>query len=206
MVVRALAVGLVLSWARNAAPEEDAFSKLRDRAKPLDGLGAFLDKYIGNCEDPFTKIECQKNAARARQEMEGKLYYLILGDRAVSMIHPAAFNPKENQYQLDLTPFFEADGRALTNGSPKSQDEEGRPRLPIMAIWAKLPEHTTPMDLERLFRTQNVKVQLVFKPLGVWKLPRKDKKGTIEGVKAKFVGVRLSDARSGDEIAVRIQE
>jgi hypothetical protein len=189
-----------------AVAAEDDFSKLRDRAKSLDGLGPFLDKYIGNCEDPFTKVECMKNAAHARQEMEGKLFYLILDERAVSMIHPAAFDPNESQYRLDLTPYFEADGRSLTDGAPKSQDDQGRPRLPILPIWAKL-QTATPMDVERLFRTGNVKIQLIFKPLGVWKLPRKDKKGEmIEGVKARFVAIRLSDTRSAEEIAVRIRE
>jgi hypothetical protein len=62
------------------------------------------------------------------------------------------------------------------------------------------------MDLERLFRTGNVRVQIIFKPQGIWTLLRRDRKGTIEGVKAKFVAIRLSDARTGDEIAVRIRE
>lgn len=197
--------GFVLLWAATGVAEEDAFGKLRDRAKALEGLGPFLDKYIGNCEDPFTKAECMKNAAQARREMEGKLFYIMLDDQAASMIRPAAFDPKEAEYRLDLTPYFEADGRALTDGAPKSQDEQGRPRMPILPIRAKLVA-ATPMDLERLFRTGNVKMQLIFKPQGVWKMQRKDKKGTIEGVKSRFAGIRLTDARTNEEIAVLIRE
>jgi len=203
--MRPLLVTVLLAHAGVAVGAEDAFAKLRDRAKQLTGLGPFLDRYIGHCDDPFSKAECLRNAARARQEAEGKLQYLILDDRASEMVHPAAFDPKENQYRLDMTPYFEADGRSLTEGSPKSQDEEGRPRVALLPIWAKLQD-ATPMDVERLFRTGNVRVQIVFKPLGVWTMRRRNKKGTIEGVKAKFVAIRLSDARTGEEIAVRVRE
>lgn len=182
------------------------FATLRDRAQALEGLTAFLDKYVGACDDPFTRPDCEKNAARARKEMDGHLYYLILDDRAQSMVRPAAFDIRQNQYRLDVTPYFESGGRALTDGAPKSQDDQGRPRMALVPLWAKLPVGETPMNLERLFKTGNVKVQLVFKPLGVWKLLRKDKKGHIEGVKAKFVAIRLTDARTGYEIAVRLRE
>ncbi|MFI5388018.1 MAG: DUF6066 family protein [Fimbriimonadales bacterium] len=204
--MRRLILVLALALGSSAWGAEDAFAKIRDRAKQLTGLGPFLDRYIGHCDDPFSKVECLRNAANARHETEGKLQYLILDDRAAEMIHPAAFDPKENQYRLDMTPYFEADGRSLTEGTPKSQDEQGRPRVALLPIWAKLPEGATPMDLERLFRTGNVRVQIIFKPLGIWKMPRRDKIGTIEGVKARFVAIRLSDARTGDEIAMRIRE
>jgi hypothetical protein len=60
-----------------------------------------------------------------------------------------------------------------------------------------------PMDLERLVRTQNLKIHLVFKPLGLWSLPGKGNE-KLQGVKAKFLAVRLTDARSGDEVALKI--
>ncbi len=207
-VVRSRLLAFVLvGIAPSARSADDAWAKVRDKATPLEGLSAFLERYVGACADPFSRAECLSNAKRAREEMEGKLYYLILDDRAASMIRPAAFDIRESQYRLDLTPYFEAGGRALTDGVPRSQDDQGRPRMPLTPIWAKLPLGSTPMDLERLFRTGNVKVHLVFKPFGVWKMARKDnKKESIEGVKAKFVAVRLTDARSGDEIALRIKE
>lgn len=193
---------LVCPVARAEAPKD--FAEARDRAKPLDGLTAFLDRYIGNCDDPFEKSTCQGNVKKARGEMDGKSYYLILDDGASKMLRPGGYNPNTQEFRFDLTPFFDGGGRALTHGAPNGQDAEGRVRLPIIPLFAKLPLDWMPMDMERLLRTGNVKLQIIFKPQGVWMLKGKDGRTTQEGVKAKFLGVRLTHARNGTDLAYKM--
>ena len=181
------------------------FAKLRDRSQPLDSLSSFLERYVGTCTDLLTRAECQANAKRARAEMTGKSYYLILDESATRMLRPGTFDPRTRKYRLDLTPFFDAGGLALTDGAPLGQDGEGRPRIPLMPLYAELAPDQFPMDLERLLRTNNVKVHIVFKPTGTWSLPSKGGQ-SYEGVKAKFLAVRLTNARNGDEIALRVKD
>jgi hypothetical protein len=187
--------------ARGEAPT--AFAKLRDRAQPVESLSAFVDRFVGNCPDMLERATCRANAKKARREMTGKLYYVILDDAASRMLRAGPYNPATRQFQIDLTPFFDAGGLALTDGAPKGQDEAGRPRIPLMPLLASLPPDWMPMDMERLLRTQNVRIHLVFKPLDLWSLPSKDGKERIEGVKTKFLAVRLTDARTGDDLALR---
>jgi len=44
----------------------------------------------------------------------------------------------------------------------------------------------------------------VFTPERAWKLRRKGEPGDVEGVAARFLAVRVVDARTGREIASRI--
>jgi hypothetical protein len=107
--------------------------------------------------------------------------------------------------EFALTPFFESAGLALTHGQPSKLDGEGRPVIPLIRMQSVLPEAVTPMDVDRVFRTGNVRMQIIFKPLGLWKLPRHDKKGAfVEGVKGQLLAVRLSESRTGTDIAVWI--
>ena len=58
------------------------------------------------------------------------------------------------------------------------------------------------MDMERMIRTQSIKIHLIFKPMDVWTL--KGKGGTLQGVKAKFQAVRLTYSRTGEEVALKL--
>jgi hypothetical protein len=109
-------------------------------------------------------------------------------------------------YRIDLTPFIDAGGVALTDGEPRGQDSEGRPRIPLMSLYTTLPADSMPMDMERLLRTQNVKVHLIFKPVGTWTLPARKGSEKLEGVKARFIAVRLTNARTGEEIALKVSQ
>ena len=48
-----------------------------------------------------------------------------------------------------------------------------------------------------------MELEIVFTPEKTWKLKRKGEPGDLEGVAAKFLGVRILDARTGKEIASR---
>lgn len=187
--------------ARSDAPP--AFAKLRDAAQPVESLAAFLSRFVGTCTDIEERQTCLANAKKARNELLGKSFYVILDRDAVKMFKGGAFNPANREYTIEMTPFFDGGGLGLTNGEPKGQDANGLPRIQIEPIKMTLPTDVLPMDMERLFRTQNVKVHLVFKPQGTWSLTAKD--GTkLDGVKARFQAVRLTYARNGDEVAMKI--
>ena len=191
-----------LAWAE--APK--AFANLRDAAQPVESLTAFLSRFVGTCTDIEERAACLTNARKARNELVGKSFYVILDRDSTRMFKGGSFNPANREYTIEMTPFFEAGGLGLTNGEPKGQDSEGRPRIQIEPILMTLPVDVLPMDMERLLRTQNVKVHLVFKPLGLWSLPAKSGGPKMDGVNAKFLAVRLTNARDGEDLALRLEK
>ena len=54
-----------------------------------------------------------------------------------------------------------------------------------------------------LRQTRGGDTAIVFRPEKAWKLPRRGEQGNLEGVAARFLGVRVLDARTGKEIATR---
>jgi hypothetical protein len=188
------------AWAE--APK--AFAALRDSAEAVDSLTTFLDRYVGHCTDPFEKAACESNARKARQQMTGRAFYAVLGERASRMLRAGAFNPSGGTFRIDLTPFFEAGDFALTLGAPIGVDAEGRPRIPLLPMPAAMPGGSLPMDMERLLRSGALRVHLVFKPLGIWSLPARAGGPKLEGVKAKFLAVRIVNGRSGEEVALHL--
>lgn len=189
--------------ARAEAPA--AFVKLRDRSQPVESLTAFLERFVGSCSSlTESSATCMANARKARAELSGRLFYLILDTNSAQMLTAGPYNPATRQIRLDLTPFFEAGGLALTDGEPTGQDTHGQPRIQRMPLMVTLPDDWMPMDMERLLRSQNIRIHLVFKALGIWNMPNKSGGNKMEGVKAKFLAVRLTNARTGDEIALRV--
>jgi hypothetical protein len=47
-------------------------------------------------------------------------------------------------------------------------------------------------------------MEVLFRPQGTWKLKRKGEPGFYEGVKARFLGIRLLESRTGREIASKV--
>ena len=188
-----------LAWAE--APK--AFASLRDAAQPVESLSAFLSRFVGTCTDIEERATCLANAKKSRNELANKSFYVILDRDSARMFRGGTFNPANREYTIEMTPFFEAGGLGLTNGEPKGQDSEGRPRIQIEPIHMTLPVDVMPMDMERMLRTQNIKIHLVFKALGTWSLPGKSG-AKLEGVKSKFQAVRLTYARNGDEVALKV--
>jgi hypothetical protein len=191
-----------------SAETNRAFAQWRDKAKPIQGVSQFLSDFIGSCDsDPIEGEDCRKKVTQFRQQATGSAFYAILPDEAQRLIQLGRFNNQTQEFEFLLTPFFEGAGFGLTQGTPTRLDDEGRPVIPLMHIVAKLPDGVTYPDVERLFRTGGVKMQIVFKPTGMWQLPRKDKKGAyVQGVKSNLVAIRLSSNLNGDEIATLISK
>ena len=123
-----LVLALALVAPRLALAEAPpAFAKLRDQAQPVESLAAFLSRYVGTCTDIEERATCLANARRARNELANKSYYVMLDSDACHMLKGGAFNPANREYTIEMTPFFEGGGLALTDGAPKSQDSQGRP-------------------------------------------------------------------------------
>lgn len=193
---------LLLPGAAQAAPPA-AFAQLRDRAQPLASLSTFLSSFIGDCGfDPMGGNACKQKVEAFRKKALGKTYQVILDDNAQQLVQPRGFSPSTHEMEFALTPYFEAAGFALTHGQPRKLNAQGSPVIPLIRMRSILADAVTPMMVDRVFRTGDVRMQIVFKPLGIWKLPRKDKRGAfVEGVKAQVLGVQLTEARTGNTIA-----
>jgi hypothetical protein len=103
-----------------------------------------------------------------------------------------------------VTPFIDGGGLALTHGEPRRQDAAGHPLIGYLVMEGPLPAGLDESALESALRTGRVELEVVFRPEGTWKLKRKGERGFYEGVKARFLGLRLVDSRSGLEIASRV--
>jgi hypothetical protein len=195
-------LALVLGTSGLAQAEANrAFARLRDKAQAVDSLATFLSSFVGDCgADLLGGSDCQKKVKAFRSEALGKTYYVILDDAAQKLVQPRGFSPQTHQMEFALTPFFESAGLALTHGQPDGLDAQGQPIIRLIRMQATLPDEITPMEVDRVFRTGMARMQVIFKPLSVWKVPRKDRKGFVEGVKAQVLGVRISEARSGSDV------
>jgi hypothetical protein len=192
-LVPLLATALLASPALGATYEEVAA-----RAQKVEALEPFLARYVGKCTDRYEKMTCEKNVASARKEVNGKTFTVRVTD-AASLVRPQIEGDK---FALLFTPFIDGGGGyALTHGAPSKQDGEGRPVLGLVVIKGKLPPGTMEMDFQRPFRSGAVELELVFAPEKAWKMKRKGEPGDLEGVAAKFLGVRVLDTMSGKEIA-----
>jgi hypothetical protein len=120
---------------------------------------------------------------------------------AAALVRPTEL--QGDRFTLLLTPFVDGGGYALSHGAPAKQDAEGRPVLALIPIKGKLPPGTMEMEFQGPFRTGAVELEIVFTPEKAWKLKRKGEPGDLEGVAARFLGVRVLDARTGKEIASR---
>ncbi len=198
----AMVAALLVSSLAHAETGKD-FAAWRDKAQPVESLSQFLSDFVGSCDsDPMNNKECIAKVEAYRKKTMGQVFYVILGEDAQKMVEPKGFNPRTHEQEFALTPFFEGSGLALTEGQPQHTDGEGHPIVPMMRLNKKFNDSITHEMIVHEFGTGNVKVQLVFRPTGVWRLPRKDRPHSFyEGVKSQFLAVRLSDTRSGTEIA-----
>jgi hypothetical protein len=179
---------------------DDRFDALRSRAERLDSLGAFLERYVGGCRDLFTRAECERNVAGVRRALQGKILVARVADGAAELVRARADG---GRFRIDVTPFIDGGGFALTHGSPASQDASGRPLIGLLVLQGQIPPGTGDLDFHSPFRTGNVELEVVFEAQGTWKMKRRDG-GLYEGVKARFLGLRLVDPRTGAEIASKV--
>jgi hypothetical protein len=194
-------LALLLATSLLASPALGAtFDEVAAKAQKVEALEPFLARYVGRCTDRFEKATCEKNVAAARKAVNGKAFAVRVPD-AAALIRPQIEGDK---FMLLFTPFIDGGGGyALTHGAPKQQDEAGRPVVALVVLKGKLPPGTLEMEFQRPFRSGAVELELVFAPEKAWKMKRKGEPGDLEGVAARFLGVRVLDARSGKEIASR---
>jgi hypothetical protein len=182
------------------AAEDPAFTRLRQSAEPLSTLGAFLDKYIGECHQAIGS-ECKNQAARFRSQSNGKSFVLTLSDEAVNMVSLGPYQSSQKSFEVRITPFFGAGGYALTQGSPRKTDNQGNPLLPLLVARARLDEQWSPERFQRLFSNHQLRLELVFQPHGVWNVPSK-RGGKTLGVSARLQGIQMVESRSGELVAI----
>jgi len=183
-----------------AAPRAADFDSVARTAGRIDSLEAFLARYIGHCTDVYERRKCEGNVALVRQEAAGHAFTVRVQD-AAGLIR---LERRGGGYLLLLTPFVDGGGLALTHGAPRRQDAEGRPLIDLISIPATVPDGMMDMEYESPFRTGAIELEIVFRPEKVWKLQRRGEGGSYEGVAARFLAVRVIDARSGNPIAARV--
>jgi hypothetical protein len=191
---------LLLIAAVFASPARaGSFQDLAAKAERIEALEPFLNRYVGRCTDLFERAVCQANVAAARRAVAGKTFAVRVPDAA-----PLVRTSLEGErFLLLVTPFVDGGGLALTNGAPTKQDPAGHPIVGLLPIHGRLPPGTMEMEFQGPFRTGAIELEIVFRPERTWKLKRKGEPGDLEGVAARFLAIRVLDARTGNEIASR---
>jgi hypothetical protein len=192
---------LALAAMLLAAPSLAAsFDDLSARAQRIDALEPFLERYVGRCVGREERAICQRNVATARKEVTGKTFAVRVPD-AATLVQPTLGG---DGFVLPVTPFVDGGGGlALTHGAPTRQDAEGHPLVGLVPLRGRLPPGMMEMEFQAPFRTGAIELEIVFRPERPWKLKRRGEPGDVEGVAARFLGIRVLDARTGKEIASR---
>ncbi len=198
--MRLLASLVALLITVPAAARDVDFDAAASGAERLDGLEAFLSRYVGHCTDIYEKRRCEENVAQVRKQAAGKAFTVRVSD-AAGLVRAER---KGGGYVVLLTPFVDGGGLALTQGAPTRQDSAGRPVVNLVPIPAPLPDGMMELEFESPFRTGAIELEIVFRPEKVWKLARRGEAGSYEGVAARFLAVRILDARTGAAIAARV--
>ncbi len=190
----------LLAPLASATADPARFDALKERAEPLPSLAGFLERYIGECKEGPEKRTCEENVLAGRRTFSGKLFHVRIGQ----VMDLLRLDLRGDRFRIFLTPFVDGGrGYALTHGAPTGQDAAGRPRIPFLVLEGTVPPDKTDLDFQGPFRTGNVEMELVFRPEGIWKMKRREA-GHYQGVKARFLAVRLFDPRTGAEIASRV--
>ncbi len=197
---RALAALLAVAIAAPALPDT-RFDALLGSARKVESLGPFLERYVGSCRDEFSRADCERNVREGRRDVDGRVFATSVGQQTLDIVRPMRTS---SGYRFVVTPFIDGGGLALTHGEPQKQDAAGRPLIPYVILEGRLPEGMDDLALESALRTGRLELEVLFKPQGTWKLRRKGEKGFYEGMKARFVGVRLLESRSGAELASKV--
>jgi hypothetical protein len=196
-MLRPLAIAL-LAAASPALAATD-FASLATGAERLETLEPFLARYVGHCTDIYARRTCEANVAASRRAVTGKTFTVRVPD-AASLVRPRL---EGERFVLLVTPFVDGGGLALSNGAPLRQDPQGNPLVGLIPISGKLPPGTMELEFQGPFRTGAIELEIVFRPERTWKLPRREG-GSFEGVAARFLAIRVLDARTGTEIASKV--
>jgi hypothetical protein len=196
-MLRTLAIAL-LAAALPASAATD-FASLATGAERLETLEPFLARYVGHCTDIYERRTCEANVAASRRAIAGKTFAVRVPD-AASLVRPRL---EGERFVLLVTPFVDGGGLALSNGAPLRQDPHGNPLVGLIPIKGKLRPGTMELEFQGPFRSGAIELEIVFRPERTWKLPRREG-GSFEGVAARFLAIRVLDARTGAEIASKV--
>jgi hypothetical protein len=197
--LRLLVLAFATSFATRAAAEA-RFDRLATAAQRLDGLAPFLERYVGACKDAFTRDECERNVRATRRALDAHVYAATVGERTMDVVRAER---TRTGWRFVVTPFIDGGGLALTNGAPRG-DALGRPRIGYLVLEGVLPSGMDEMALEAALRTGRLELEVLFRPEGTWRMKRRGEAGFYEGVKARFLAIRLVETRSGTELAARV--
>jgi hypothetical protein len=191
-----LAAAVLTTTAAEAAD----FELLARDAERIEALEAFLSRYVGRCTDVYERRTCEANVAQARQAARGKTFLVRVTD-AATLVRPELSG---GGFLLLVTPFIDGGGLALTHGTPTRQDAAGNPLIGLIPIRGVLPPGVMEMEFESPFRTGAIELEILFRPERSWKLKRRGEPGNFEGVAARFLAIRVIDARTGNAIAMKV--
>ncbi len=197
-MLRPLAIALLAALSLPALAATD-FASLATGAERLETLEPFLSRYVGHCTDVYERRTCEANVAASRRAVTGKTFTVRVPD-AAPLVRPRLEGQK---FVLLVTPFVDGGGLALSNGAPLRQDTQGNPLVGLIPIQGKLPPGTLDLEFQGPFRSGAIELEIVFRPERTWKLPRREG-GNYEGVAARFLAIRVLDARTGNEIASKV--
>jgi hypothetical protein len=197
-----LALILCVSTAASAGAG-DGFDRLKDSAEKFDGsLSGFLDRFVGECNDPGTARECKEAANEFRRKAAGKRFYFIIGEEQANL-SPGS-SASDGSFTINLTPIFAAGNYAVSHGAPLKADPRGNPIFSFMPIKGKAPDGMEAQRTLREVANRSVRVEVVFTPQGIWQLPHKGGGKTL-GVRAIFQGIRATSSMSGEPIAQMVK-
>lgn len=190
---------LALSSLPAPAAGDDRFDAAASKAERLEDLRVFLGKYVGSCTDPVERRACEANVAAFRKAAGAKDWMVRIPD-AAALVRAQA---RRERVLILLTPFIDGGGYALTRGAPKRQDAAGNPLMDLVPMEVPLPPGIMEMEFLSPFRAGAIELEVVFRPERAWKLKRKGEPGYDEGLAARFLALRVLNARDGSEIAAK---
>ena len=175
------------------------YASLATSAERIETLEPFLSRYVGRCTDLYERRTCEANVAASRRAVAGKTFTVRVPD-AAALVQPRL---QGERFTLLVPPFVDGGGLALSNGAPLRQDAHGNPLVGLIPFSGRVPPGTMDLEFQGPFRTGAIELEIVFRPERTWKLPRRDG-GSYEGVAARFLAIRVLDARTGTEIAAKV--
>jgi hypothetical protein len=190
---------LLLLLAPVASSADERFAAAAAKAERLDDLRIFLGNYVGSCTDPFERRACEGRVSAFRKGVGAKAFVVRVTDAS----QVVRTQPRGDRVLLLLTPFIDGGGYALSRGEPRRQDAEGNPLVDLVPIEVRLPPGMMEMEFLSPFRSGAIELELVFRPDRAWKMKRKGEPGSYEGLAARFLALRILNARDDSEIAAK---
>lgn len=184
--------------ALSASP---AFDAAKSKATEIESLKKTVSALAGVCDvgDQLERADCKRTmktkAAKIRKAGD---VYLYLGRVEDGLRFEGE---RGGKVRVLWTPIVDAgDGLAITLDKPSRQTRSGNIVVRTRPFDLKLPADVFPNELQRGVRTGNVNVEVVGAFGPTWSIGRGSRK--VQGVRFELKALRLSKARSGQELGV----